>query len=246
MKTSLNRKLVTLAAVCFTTSSLAGAQRHTRRLVAPALHDRCPQPKSAARRPSPSILRSPQPDDSRTGCATTFGRTGSRRSAPSCGWSSTPARCSRTTTSGAWRISSSTWPSTAPSTSRSTTWSRSSSRSACASGPTSTRHQLRRDGLQLQVPTDTAGVIDKALRHPGGLGPRRDVRSDRGRQGARRRPRGVAAGPRRRARMFDKQLPICSRARATPNGCRSARPRSSRTFPPRRLRRFYTDWYRPT
>ena len=86
-------------------------------------------------RSSRSIRRSAKAG-SPTGCSISCGRTGSRAGAPSCDWSSTPGRCSRTTTSGAWRISSSTWPSTARSTFPGRTWSRSSRRSACGSART--------------------------------------------------------------------------------------------------------------
>ena len=44
----------------------------------------------------------------RTACAITCARTPGRRGAPSCGSSSRPARCSKTTTSRGWRTSSST------------------------------------------------------------------------------------------------------------------------------------------
>ena len=59
-------------------------------------------------------------------------------------------------------------------------------------------HQLRRDGLRAadsdhRCPRHRPGAADH-----GGLGQRRDVRSRRSRQGTRRHPRGMAAGPWRR------------------------------------------------
>ena len=82
----------------------------------------------------------------------------------------------------------------------------------------------------LQVPTDKPEVIDRSLliledwAH--------NVSFDAGgdRQGARRHHRGVAAAaaaPARACRTSSSRS--CSRARATPIGCRSARRRSSRT-----------------
>ena len=82
----------------------------------------------------------------------------------------------------------------------------------------------------LQVPTDKPEVARPGAAHPRGLGAQRDVRSGRDRQGARRRHGGVAAAPRRRRAHAGQAVSrSCSRARATPTGCRSARPRSSRT-----------------
>src|SRR5690606_29029430 len=74
-----------------------------------------------------------------TAFATTSARTASPRSAPSCGWSSTPAPFSKTRTSAVWPTSSSTWRSTGRRTSRSRSWWTTSSPLACASARTSTR-----------------------------------------------------------------------------------------------------------
>ena len=51
---------------------------------------------------------------------------------------------------------------------------------------------------QLQIPTDNAGRHRPVAAHPGRLGARRLVRSRGDRERARRHPRGVAGGPRRR------------------------------------------------
>ena len=95
------------------------------------------------------------------------------------------------------------------------------------------QHELRRDGLPAADSRPTMpAVIDRSLLDPRGLGARRHVRSRRDRQGARRHPRGVAARPRRRRpHAATRSSRSCSRARATPSGCRSARPRSSGRSP---------------
>ncbi len=157
----------------------------------------------------------------------------SRRAAPSCGWSSTPDRSSRTTTSAGWRTSSSTWPSTARATSRSRTSIAflQSIGHALRRAP-QRQHQLRRDGLPAADSDRQRRRHRPVAAHPGRLGAGRHVRSAGDRQGARRHPRGVAAGPGARARgCRTRSFPSCSRARATPSGCRSASPRSSRRSP---------------
>ncbi len=98
----------------------------------------------------------------------------------------------------------------------------------------------------LQMPTDKPEVHRPGAAHPRGLGAQRVVRPGRDRQGARRHPRGVAARARReRAACRTSSSRCCSRARATPTGCRSAAWTSSRTSSTTVLKQFYTDWYRP-
>ncbi len=83
-------------------------------------------------------------------------------------------------------------------------------------------------------------------RHPPRLGGRRDVRPRRGREGARRRARGVAARPRRRhaplRQAGARPLPRVEVRRAAHHrqarDHHAARPRDT-------LVRFYKDWYRP-
>ena len=83
-------------------------------------------------------------------------------------------------------------------------------------------------------------ILDRALLDPRRLGAERHVRSGRGRQGARRRHRGVAAGARRRrAACTTSSFRCCSRDRAT----RSALPIGTHRDHPEvraaRLKRFY-------
>ena len=166
--------------------------------------------------------------------ATTSAPTRSRRSAPSCGSSSTPARCSRTTISAGSRTSSSTWRSTARSTSRSRTSSRSCSRSACGSAPHVNAYTSFDETVyQLQIPTDNPARHRPVAPDPRGLGAqrRRSIRPRSTRSAASSsRNGGSAAAPTRACRT--RSCPSCSRARATPSGCRSASRRSSRTPSP--------------
>ena len=98
----------------------------------------------------------------------------------------------------------------------------------------------------LHVPTDNPEALRKAFLFFADVAHRPVVRSRGDRQGARRHHRGVAAGTRRRRRACrTSRCPSCSRARATPSASRSARRRTSSTFKPEVLKRFYTDWYRP-
>ena len=107
-------------------------------------------------------------------------------------------------------------------------------------------HQLRRDGLQLQVPTDSPAVLDRALLiledwahnvsfEPPEIDKERGVVLEewrlglgRGRADAGRAVAGPAQGLALRRAAADRQ----------------AR-RSSRTSTDDRLKQFYTDWYRP-
>ena len=90
-------------------------------------------------------------------------------------------------------------------------------------------HELRRDRLQLEVPTDKPDVLDKAFliledwAHNVSFDPA-EIDKERGVD-----HRGVAAAPRRRRAHAGQAVSrSCSRDRATPSGCRSARWRSSR------------------
>ena len=81
----------------------------------------------------------------------------------------------------------------------------------------------------LQVPDRQAGDPGEGIPDSRGLGAQRLVRSRRSRQGARRHRRGVAARAAAPAHAFRiSSFRCCSKARVTPNGCRSARKRSSR------------------
>ena len=157
-----------------------------------------------------------------------------------------PGRCSKTTTSGGSRTSSSTWRSTARATSRSRTSSPSCSRSACASVRTSTP---TRASTRRSTAADSDGqpaVIERSLLILEDWAHAVSFDSDGDRQGARRHPGGVAdRARRRRAACSTCSCPCCSRTRATPSDCRSASRRSSARFPDDRLKKFYTDWYRP-
>ena len=153
----------------------------------------------------------------RTACATTSARTASRPAAPSCGSSSEPGRCSKTTTRRGWRISSSTWSSKARSTFR---------RSLVAvSVVARVEHRPRRERRDpLQRHAIHAPRADGRARRPRsraararGLGPRRLVRSERHRARARHRAVGVAHEPRRAAS-----------ARRTRSGARSSTDRAMR------------------
>ena len=94
------------------------------------------------------------------------------------------------------------------------------------------QHQLRPDGLPAADSDRQRRRHRPVAPDPRGLGARRLVRSGRDRQGARRRPGGVADGPRRRrAHAGQAAARSCSRTRATPSACRSASRRSSGRFP---------------
>ena len=99
-----------------------------------------------------------------------------------------------------------------PEAARSSTTSR---RSACGSAPTSTRTRpsTRPSTSSRSRPTTARDRCDKALDILRDWAGDVVVRPGRGRQGARRRARGVAARPRRRRADHDKQLPILFRAR---------------------------------
>ena len=122
-----------------------------------------------------------------------------------------------------------------------------SRRSACRSAPTSTRtRRSTRPSTSSQVPTDDSReLLDNGLdilREWAG-----DVTfdPDRGRQGARRRPRGVAARP-RRVRAHRRQA-VRSSSRASKYGARLpiGEPEILKTAKRDTLVRFYKDWYRP-
>ena len=84
--------------------------------------------------------------------------------APSCGSSSRPDRCSKTTTSRGWRISSSTCSSRARGTSRGRASASSWRRSASSIGPDANAATSYDDTqYTLRVPTDVPGVLDRAL-----------------------------------------------------------------------------------
>ena len=107
-------------------------------------------------------------------------------------------------------------------------------------------HELRRDGLHAPGADRQAGRPRQGVPDPRGLGAQRLVRSGGDRQGARRRHRGMAAAAAAPARACTTSSSrCCSRARATPSGCRSATTEIIETFKHDRLKQFYTDWYRP-
>ena len=158
-----------------------------------------------------------------------------------------PDRFSKTTTSRGSRTSSSTWRSTARSTSRSThIVSFIESLGMRFGADLNAYTSFDETVYMLQVPTDKPETLDRALliledwAHNVTFDPA-EIDKERGvvMEEWRLRPR--------RGRAHDRTscFPSCSRARATPTGCRSARRRSSRTFKPDQLKRFYKDWYRP-
>ena len=107
-------------------------------------------------------------------------------------------------------------------------------------------HELRRDGLHAPGADRQAGRPRQGVPDPRGLGAQRLVRPGGDRQGARRRHRGMAAAAAAPARgCTTSSCRCCSRARATPSGCRSATIEIIQTFKHERLKKFYTDWYRP-
>ncbi len=80
----------------------------------------------------------------------------------------------------------------------------------------------------LDVPTDKPGYVDRGLLALHDFAAGMSLQAGRDRQGARRRHRGVARPTRRRlAARPTSSCRCCSPSRATPSGCRSARPRFS-------------------
>ena len=168
------------------------------------------------------------------------------RGAPSCGWSSTPARCSRTTTSAAWPTSSSTWRSTGRSTSRSRTSSRSCSRPGCASAPTSTPTpaSTRPSTSCRSRPTTRRSSIARSSSSRTGppASPSRATRSTRSAASSSRNGASASAPTRGCCRQ---QLPVLLKGSRYAERLPIGTPDSIRTFAPERLKQFYKDWYRP-
>ena len=99
---------------------------------------------------------------------------------------------------------------------------------------------------ELQIPTDSPAVIDRSLLILEDWAHAVSFDAGRDRQGARRHPRGVAHRPRRAARGCSTcSCRSCSRTPATRDRLPIGKPEIIRTFPYDRLKKFYTDWYRP-
>ena len=93
------------------------------------------------------------------------------------------------------------------------------------------QHELRRDGLPAADSHRQPARDRSVAAHPGGLGARRLVRSRRrSTRSAASSSRSGGSGSAPASGCRTSSCPCCSRARATPSGCRSASPRSSRTF----------------
>ena len=86
---------------------------------------------------------------------------------------------------------------------------------------------------QLQIPTDNPAVDRPVAARPRGLGAQRVVRSGGDRQGARRHPRRVAPGPRRRRAHAGRAVPGAAQGLAL---CRAAADRQARDPPHVHLR----------
>ncbi len=85
-------------------------------------------------------------------------------------------------------------------------------------------YELRRDRLHARSAVGQARPRHEGLHGVRGFRGRVDARSERNRQGARRRDRGVARRPRRRSRACaTRKSPSSFITRASPTGCRSAR-----------------------
>ena len=108
-------------------------------------------------------------------------------------------------------------------------------------------HELRRDRLHADRCRPTSPTIDRQVAaHPRGLGARRDVRSGRNRQGTRRRHGGMApaaAAPTRAC--SDKLFPILLKGSRYADRLPIGKTEIIQNFKPERLKKFYTDWYRP-
>ena len=98
---------------------------------------------------------------------------------------------------------------------------------------------------QLQIPTDNAGVIDRSLlimedwAHAVSFDPE-EIEKERGVILEEWRV-GLGAG----ARMLDTQLPVLLKDSRYADRLPIGKPEILRTFPYDRLKKFYTDWYRP-
>ena len=182
----------------------------------------------------------------RTACAITCARMPGRRGAPSSGSSSRPDRCSKTTTSRAWRISSSTCCSRARGTSRSRGSASSWRRSASASDRMRTRRRATttRSTCCACRPTCRASSTARCSCSRTGPRPRRSIpRRSSGSAASCSRSGACTSAPASGRRT---SCARCSwRDRATPIDPRSASPRSSSSAQREQLLRFYRDWYRP-
>ena len=98
---------------------------------------------------------------------------------------------------------------------------------------------------QLQIPTDNAAVIDRSLliledwAHAVSFDPD-EIDKERGVILEEWRT-GLGAG----ARMLDAQLPVLLKDSRYADRLPIGKPEIIRTFPADRLKKFYTDWYRP-
>ena len=169
-----------------------------------------------------------------------------RAGAPSCGWSSKPDRCSKTTTSAAWRTSSSTCSSRAPSTFRGRASTTSCRRSGLSIGADANAETSYDDTqYTLRVPTDTPGCsIARCSSSKTGRRPRRSIRaassSERGIVLAEWRMH-LGAGERTQDKIRRVQLEGSRYADRSPIG----KPEIIQNAQREQLMRFYHDWYRP-
>ena len=223
-----------------------GRRPPDRRRLRAAKRRRSRSPPTRSRSRCRSIPRSPSAR-CRTACATTCARMPSRRAAPSCGWSSRRDRCSKTTTSRAWRISSSTCCSRARGTFRGRASASSWRRSASASDRTRTRRRATTTrSTLLRVPTDVPGVLDRALLVLEDWAQARDVRPGRASSASAAscsRSGACTSAPAsgRRTSCASVQLEGSRYADRSPIGKPEIIERAQRE----QLLRFYRDWYRP-
>ena len=152
-----------------------------------------------------------------------------RHAGPNCGSSSRPVRCSKTTTSAGWRISSSTWSSKA----RSTFPSRASfgflSSLGLSIGPDANAATSYDDTqYTLRVPTDVPGVLDRALLVLEDWAHGATFDQDAHRARARHRAVGVAHAPRRRRADAGQDPPRAARRIALRGSAADRRPRDHR------------------